>query len=140
MTKVKNFHEKIEQDLVRIGAEVKARKMEGETRNFGEREAVKQSLKMITEAAQPTPPAFSGGQLPNPALDGDADLPEYMADANSEDGVKRAVHGLIDLAFKKGIGAAVSLARKTNPFVEDAFHDALVDKLLPELRSRGIID
>jgi len=46
---------------------------------------------------------------------------------------------LVDIVFAKGLAAGVREAKRQPPFVEDAFHDALVDKLLPELKKRGII-
>lgn len=140
MTKVKNFHEKIESDLARLGVEIKTQKMEEGAERREERETVKQSLRALSEKAQPVLPGVP--QTPGvPAVsDDDRYLPSYMASAASGEEIKRAVEGLIELAFKRGIGVAISLARKTNPFVEDAFHDALVDKLLPELKKRGFID
>ena len=43
------------------------------------------------------------------------------------------------MAAGEDITKAVNEARKYPPFVEDAFHDALIDKFLPELKKRGII-
>ena len=45
----------------------------------------------------------------------------------------------MDMVFEKGLEVALKEAGKQTPFIEDAFHDALVDKLLPELKKRGIV-
>ena len=39
----------------------------------------------------------------------------------------------------KGIEKAAAEAKKSNPYVLDAFHDALVEKLYPELQRRGVL-
>ena len=52
---------------------------------------------------------------------------------------KNKIEQLINLAFSKGLEMAVAEAKKSVPFVEDAFHDALTDKLLLELKRRGIL-
>ena len=117
MTKVKNFHEKIESDLARLGAEIKAQKAEGGMEGWKEREGVKQSLKVMAEKAQPTTTRVPQTPSASPASDDDQYLPAYMSGATSEEEIKRAVEDLIGIAFNKGIGAAISLARKTNPFV-----------------------
>lgn len=45
---------------------------------------------------------------------------------------------LVDIAFHDGVLAAIEEARKLNePFLLDAFHDLLVDKLRDELMMRN---
>lgn len=47
---------------------------------------------------------------------------------------------LVDIAFHDGVLAAIEEARKLNePFLLDAFHDLLVDKLRDELVARDKI-
>ena len=47
---------------------------------------------------------------------------------------------LVDVAFHEGVLAAIEEARKLNePFLLDAFHDLLVDKLHDELVARDKI-
>ena len=64
-------------------------------------------------------------------------LPQYAESAPAE--TKLEVEYLLDVAFHQGIVKATSEAMKSNPFVLDAFHDALVGKLYPELQKRGIL-
>jgi len=48
---------------------------------------------------------------------------------------------LVDLAFQKGISYATDVARDIdNPYLMDAFHDTLVDKLHKELVERGKLE
>ncbi len=49
------------------------------------------------------------------------------------------VNNLIALVPIKGIKQAINQALTHSPFILDAFHDALVDKLYDELKSRGLI-
>ena len=51
----------------------------------------------------------------------------------------KEVNRLIELVSEKGVKGAIAQAKNSNPFVLDAFHDALVDKLYEELKSRGLI-
>ena len=54
--------------------------------------------------------------------------------------LSRGASFLLDLAFHHGIEKANSEAKKSSPFIVDAFHDALVTKLYPELQKRGIVE
>lgn len=49
------------------------------------------------------------------------------------------VNRLVSLIPAKGIKHAIAEAKKLEPFLLDAFHDALVDKLYNELASRGLV-
>jgi hypothetical protein len=65
-------------------------------------------------------------------------LPAYAGSAPAE--TKLEVEYLLELAFKKGIGAANKAAMGSSPFVIDAFHDALAGRLYPELKKRGVVE
>jgi len=48
---------------------------------------------------------------------------------------------LVDIAFHAGVLEAIQEARKLNdPYILDAFHDVLVDKLRDELISRAKLE
>ncbi len=50
------------------------------------------------------------------------------------------LHALVDMVFTKGIYKAVHLTQRMNdPYLTDAFHDALVDALYEELVRRGVM-
>jgi hypothetical protein len=142
MTKVKNFSENVENNLVRLGHEVaKRREMPGGA-ELPERNLVKESINSLARFDE-VPPAKAGetaapsAPVPAPAPGGDF-LPGYLADSKDE-GLKKSVERLLQVAAEEDIVKAVMEAKKYPPFVEDAFHDALIDKFLPELKKRGIV-
>ena len=49
------------------------------------------------------------------------------------------VNALVQMVTDKGIRKTVSYAMTNTPFILDAFHDLLVDKLYDELKSRKIV-
>ena len=49
------------------------------------------------------------------------------------------VNNLISLVSEKGFTAAITEAKNGEPFILDAFHDALVGKLYHELKDRGLV-
>lgn len=68
----------------------------------------------------------------------DSLLPDYTKDDSPE--TRQAVTELVRLAEAKGIKEAITAAQKTNdPYLLDTLHDALVDKIIPELTRRGVI-
>ena len=145
MPKVKNFSENLENSLVRLGHEASRRMESPEGKVLSEREALKQSIRSLAlkeegEGEAPpvevsaVPPAPSS--VPTSAPSGDF-MPSYLS--GGSESAKKAVDDLLQIAVGENIERAVSEAKKYPPFVEDAFHDALVDKFLPELKKRGII-
>jgi hypothetical protein len=62
-----------------------------------------------------------------------------MNNSATDDDIKQTVEHLVDIALGDNLEKAVRESRKYPAFIEDAFHDALVDKLVPELRQRGIL-
>lgn len=137
MAKIQNFSESLEQSFNRLGQEVAGRAATPEAPARPEKEVVKESIRALAESiplADPTPPAAPAASAAAPTF-----LPAYLADNAAPDEVKRTVENLVALAFKADIETAVATARRYPPFVEDAFHDALVDKLLPELKKRGYL-
>ena len=47
---------------------------------------------------------------------------------------------LVKIVFEHGLQRGVSEARRThNPYVIDAFHDALADNFIKELRAKGLL-
>ncbi|MEK7576601.1 MAG: hypothetical protein AAB482_02805 [Patescibacteria group bacterium] len=47
----------------------------------------------------------------------------------------------VQMAFQDGISSAVQQIRNThNPFLIDAFHDALTDRFLDALRAKGLLE
>ena len=52
---------------------------------------------------------------------------------------KLQIEKLLDLTFHEGVVKAIKEARKAPPFILDAFHDALVDKLYPLLQEKDLL-
>ncbi len=139
MVQIKNFSESLEKDLQRLNVEIEARKREGSPVLLTERDIVKRSFEHISErtsapagiaaphAASPVPPAR---QSP---------LPSYLQKGDYADEVRREVTRLVEYAFSGGLAGAIKESKRHSAFVQDAFHDALVDKLLPELKRRGML-
>ena len=121
-------HEALEADMERLAAEIRMRAGTPEAKEMNGEALLRESLKAFTPSPQGPPPA--------PATTGGA-LPDYAANASSE--TKLEVEYLVDMALHKGIAKATAEAAKSNPFVLDAFHDALAGKLYPEFKRRGIL-
>ena len=116
-------HEVLEADIARLATEIQKHREKPEMKGLSEKEILTRSLQAF-EATPPSPP--SSGPLP-----------EYARASSA--GTKLEIEYLLDMAFHKGITQAAKEARKSNPFVFDAFHDALVGRLYPELKKRGIL-
>ncbi len=133
--KVKNFHEDIEKSLEKLGKHVEKETASYEAETLPEKEVVKRSIQALSRDL----PQDREEEKRKEPEGGDSVLPNYLQGEGGEEIAKKEVEDLIDLVFKKGLEAALKKARKESPFIEDAFHDALVDKLLPELKRKGII-
>lgn len=119
----------LESDIDRLAVEVSQHKENPEMAGASDREVVKQAIRTMSALPLATPKP--GGS------DNDSVLPAYMATAAPA--AKLEVEELVRLAFKEGIAKATSVAQKSNPFILDAFHDALAGKLHEELVKRKLI-
>ncbi|MEK7464659.1 MAG: hypothetical protein AAB617_02685 [Patescibacteria group bacterium] len=129
MVKVINFHENLEHSLERLGQKIKIEKKEHQ--GLESRELIKQSLKTLSQQT-PIQPIEE-------KTEEESVLPGYLTLNPTEPQIKFEIERLVDLVFHKGLAKALSEAKKYPPFIEDSFHDALIDKLLPELKKRGMI-
>ena len=117
-----------------------------ETRGFSHEEKVKESIRGIAERVpevQVELPKDAPAEAKQGAVSSTNDtgsFPAYLIsdDPASED-TKKAVEELVNLVFSKGLDEGVRFAKKYPPFIEDAFHDALTERLIPELKRRGIL-
>ena len=122
-------HVALEADLKRLSLEIQRQEKLPENRNLGGEALLKKSLGSIAsshieEAREKTP-------------DSRSPLPDYAHSSGAK--TKLEIEYFLDIAFHHGLDKAVSEARKSSPFVLDAFHDALAGKLYPELKKRGIL-
>ncbi len=123
-------HAALEQEIERLAAE--AQKSSGwEKGPEARKEAVREALHRQIQAMPSAAPHTAAGAAQGPA----GVLPSYMQDAPAAE--KLVVEKLIDLAWHKGIAAAIGEARKQGPLTLDAFHDALTDTVYEEMVKRG---
>jgi len=124
-------HEALEADIKQLAQEIQRHRESPEAKSKSEEEVLKMAIRSL-------PSALGGAQAaPPPAQSRRSPLPDYAQKESPE--VKLEIEYLLDLAFHKGIANADAEARKSPPFVLDAFHDALAGKLYPELQKRGIL-
>jgi len=126
----------IEQDIKRLSQEIAEKRKVVNYKEAPERELVKQALepliKQPTAQPQPVQPPTQSKQSIEQTI-----LPDYLE--NSSDEIKLQVEKLLDAVFQQGISKTVKQAQSAGPFILDAFHDALTDKLYDELKSRKLI-
>ncbi len=125
-------HSALERDIQELAKEVKERGLTDQGR-----QALQTVLKerMTTAPGAPlTPPAPSPTQPAQPS----PNLPDYTKSEPAD--VKLKIEKLLDLAWHKGVKHAAREAAVAGPLVLDAFHDALIDKLYPEFKKRGLLN
>lgn len=119
----KNFMDQlVENDMARLKSEVERIKNLPEAAKMTPPEIVKESLKIWSEPNE-TNPEKSGK---SPEI-----LPSYLEKEPAD--VKLYVEQLIDLGLHEGMEKAFKTAKKTSPFIFDAFHDAVVGKIYPNI-------
>jgi hypothetical protein len=91
-------------------------------------ELMKKAIQSVAgEAAAPEPVS---GLIDDPLTDYAAREPEE---------VKRKIEALLQIAADSGIAKATEEARRSSPFILDAFHDALAAKVYPYLKGKGLL-
>ncbi len=104
------------------------------------KEMVRQSVQRMAKELPPETESQTHVVAPAPLLsDEESYLPEYIKTEELSDEIRAAVEGLLRLVLDKGIIQALKASKRHSPFIQDTFHDALADKLLPELERRGVI-
>lgn len=126
---MERFDAILEKEIEQLATEIKERA--GGAALETQKETVKAAVGEKIAAATPTPAAPAKSAEPSPVL------PGYLQSASSE--VKLKVEQLVDLAWHKGIPAAVKEAQKSGPLYVDALHDALTDKLYEEFKKRNLL-
>lgn len=68
-------------------------------------------------------------------------MPQQPLSEDAQKAMQEKLQHLVDLAFEQGLLAAIDQARKTdNPYLIDAFHDMLTDKLYQELVAQNKLE
>ncbi|MEK7077088.1 MAG: hypothetical protein AAB967_02555 [Patescibacteria group bacterium] len=131
-----------EKNIQHAGERVRVYKENPSFREAPEREVVKKSFQpqVVPPPSPGVPPAAGDGSGNEQGLSEDAEffLPDYFLGGDA-DGMKEAVLRLAETALHGDLEKSLKDARKLSPYLEDAFHDALVDKLVPEMRKRGLL-
>ncbi|MEK7089418.1 MAG: hypothetical protein AAB920_01215 [Patescibacteria group bacterium] len=144
MVEVKNFSESLDTHLERLGAHINVERERPSSELSSPREIVKNSLKNyaedLTQIRNVSVAEAQAGLVSQatPASDMSGSLPNYLFNSDISEGIKQEVKALVDFVFSDNLESAIKESRKRSAFVQDAFHDALVDKLMPELVKRGI--
>ena len=126
-------HNILEQDIERLSREIRENKNSPEYKKLSEREVLRRSLgPIIQKPVLSQPVQFSPTKPFQTTI-----LPDYLI--NDPDEIKINVEKLIDMTFHQGIEKTAAEAKKFGPYVLDAYHDALTDKLYEELKKRGLI-
>ncbi len=100
------------------------------------REFLKEHIRQKIKTALPKADLLAKKKIPSKKTD-DSIFPDYLEDYPEE--LKLEVERLINIAWNKGIEAAVKTANHQGPFIIDAFHDALTDKLYKKFKEKGLM-
>lgn len=118
-------------DIEKIGKEVAEKKFAPEVKQYSDQDLVKQAIKpMVYPQGKPAPSQAQSSEE-------DKFLPDYLKDATPQ--IKNQVEKLLEDTIRNGLASGINEAKKMPPFILDAYHDALTDKLHDELKKRGII-
>ena len=133
-----SFEHVLEADIKTLAAEIhRSQQLEGVKNREGV-DAVKEAIRAFPALDRETPDNNGiSAAATSTGDDAASPLPAYAQNAAPE--VRLEIEYLLDVAFHKGIGAAMAASEKSPYFVQDAFHDALAGRLYPELQRRGIV-
>jgi len=127
-------HKALEADIERLSREIKEKRNLPEYKELSEKELIKKSLESMIKLKPSTDGPVVKSQESTVSSQV---LPNYLKEVPAE--IKLQVEELVDSLFHEGIEKVIARARRTSPFILDAFHDALVDKLYEELKKRKLI-
>ncbi|MBI2035568.1 MAG: hypothetical protein HYT12_02700 [Candidatus Liptonbacteria bacterium] len=122
-----------QEDIERIREKAEQLKKSAEFENAAPRDVVKESIKQVFGLPSQSASTIQAGPIND--HDEDKMLPEYMKTEPEE--IKEEVEKLIHLALTKSIDESVHEAWRHGSFVVDALHDALTDKVMPQLEMQG---
>jgi len=132
-----SFESSLEADMQKLAAEIQNQRERPELANAGEKELVKEAIRAFPQLEKTPAGAPSSAPVASNSANSSSPLPDYAQAAPAE--VKLEIEYLMDVALKQGLGKALSEARKSPYFVQDALHDALAGRLYPELQKRGVV-
>ena len=140
MVRVVNFENNNAENIVsRVVEEAKKINEQSEMKDVSHETIVKESLKSIAQSVLPqsTSSQVLKDDDNKKKTDNDSVFPSYFEkDVNND--ITKKIEMLVDIAFNENLDKAINLSKKEPFFVEDAFHDALTEKLIPELKKREV--
>ena len=136
-----SFENFLEHDLERLAREMESKRGQSETKDFDQKELIKEAIRAFPELKHDVERGGSpgGGAVAAGPADDDprSPLPPYAQNASAE--TKLEIEYLLEIAVREGIGKALAASQKSSYFVQDAFHDALAGRLYPALQKRGAV-
>jgi len=130
----RNYSEALNEGYKRLHSQIEVERAKPENTEIQERDLIKKSIVGVVQSVKATQPVEEKKEEKPVELHV---IPEY---ANDEpEAIRKEIETLVELAANNGLERAIQSSLKHSAFIQDAFHDALVDKLIPELRKRGIL-
>ncbi|RJQ26539.1 hypothetical protein C4565_06675 [Candidatus Parcubacteria bacterium] len=130
----RNYSEALNEGYKRLHSQIEVERAKPENAEVHEREIVKKSVVSVVQSIKKTQPTEEKKEETQSELHV---IPQYAE--QEPEALKKEIETLVELAANKGLEQAVQVSLKCSSFVQDAFHDALVDNLVPELKKRGMI-
>ncbi|MBI5139908.1 MAG: hypothetical protein HZA94_00435 [Candidatus Vogelbacteria bacterium] len=133
----------IEAEIAELSQKIveKRKQLESKSGVVEERELPRSAIGEQLGQAVVSPPSTSvaSSSQPKPGMvsfdpAGGKSYLDYLSDESRE-----IVTSLVSIAFDKGINEAIKVAEAQEPFILDAFHDVLRDKVFQEMKTRGLI-
>ena len=130
----RNYSEALNEGYKRLHTQIEVERAKPENAEIQERDIVKKSVVGVVQAIKTTQPAEEKKEEKPAELHV---IPEYAE--REPEMLRKEIEALVESAANNGLEQAVQESLKHSSFVQDAFHDALVDKLIPEMKKRGIL-
>lgn len=132
----------LEAEIAELSRQIEEKRRELETQSgiISDREVVAETIaeSFNSEALEQTITMGQNGETSLPINISPTTATGTYLDTLDENSIA-TLNGLITMVSTDGIAKAISTAATHGPFMLDAFHDALVDKLYNELLARGLV-
>lgn len=126
-----------EEDAKKLAERIGERKKSPEFKNYSDKDLIRQSLRPESYLKNGVKLQEKPASQPVIPKKEEEFLPDYLKDSSKE--IKEKVEFLLEYTLKNGIVKGISNAQKFEPFILDAYRDALVDKLHNELVNRKLL-
>lgn len=138
-----DIHKSLENEIFRLSHEVKVIRDRKENRDFEKKEILKKTFRSVVSERDHAP-GVSRHYGVEERLDSDRGrefFPHYLREEGEEldKEVLLIIERLLDSVFHKGVFHALRESVKFSPFIQDVFHDALAEVLIPEMEKRNLL-